>query len=86
MRPMRTALGGMFSSSEKAAPVLMTWERRKTPGMILMSYPGRMRWMIAILVRRSARMTSAERRKSQGRRSGELRVAGCGVRSLFVTF
>jgi len=37
MRPMRTALGGKFSSSEKAAPVLMTCERRKTPGMIGMS-------------------------------------------------
>ena len=33
MRPMRTALGGEVSIRLKAAPVLSTWMRRKTPGM-----------------------------------------------------
>ena len=37
MRPRRTPLGGRFSISEKAAPVLRTCERRKTPGMTGMS-------------------------------------------------
>src|ERR1035438_6532825 len=77
MRPMRTALGGQASMRLKAAPVLSTCERRKTPGMTGSQYPGRMWWMIQILDRRSARMTSAVMRKRYGRRSGV--VAGCGV-------
>src|ERR1017187_2724853 len=36
-----------------------------------------MRWMIQFLERRSATMTRALMRRRMGRRSGELRVAGC---------
>ena len=53
MRPRRTALGGQFSIRLKAAPVLSTCERRKTPGMMGI-VAGRMRWTIQFLDRRSS--------------------------------